>query len=209
MGAKSMAKGNLFVVTAPSGAGKTTLVAALLAADANVQLSISYTTRDPRAGEVNGKDYHFVERAEFERMINAGELLEHAEVYGNYYGTSQVWINQVIQNGRDILLEIDWQGAQQVRRLFPDAIGLFVLPPSLETLESRLRNRGKDSEEVIAKRMAVARTECSHVDEFDYVIVNEHIDDAVRDIVAVVRAQRLTLAGQSQRHTALISSLKG
>jgi guanylate kinase len=204
-----MAKGNLFVVTAPSGAGKTTLVAALLAADANVQLSISYTTRDPRAGEVNGKDYHFVERAEFERMINAGELLEHAEVYGNYYGTSQVWINQVIQNGRDILLEIDWQGAQQVRRLFPDAIGLFVLPPSLETLESRLRNRGKDSEEVIAKRMAVARTECSHVDEFDYVIVNEHIDDAVRDIVAVVRAQRLTLAGQSQRHTALISSLKG
>lgn len=204
-----MAKGNLFVVTAPSGAGKTTLVAALLAADANVQLSISYTTRQPRAGEVNGKDYHFVERAEFERMINAGELLEHAEVYGNYYGTSQVWINEVIQNGRDILLEIDWQGAQQVRRLFPEAIGLFVLPPSLETLESRLRNRGKDSDEVIAKRMAVAREECSHVDEFDYVIVNEHIDDAVRDIVAVVRAQRLTLAGQSLRHTALISSLKG
>lgn len=204
-----MAKGNLFVVTAPSGAGKTTLVAALLAADANVQLSISYTTRAPRAGEVDGKDYHFVDRAEFERMISAGELLEHAEVYGNYYGTSQVWINEVIQNGRDILLEIDWQGAQQVRRLFPDAIGLFVLPPSLDTLESRLRNRGKDSEEVIAKRMAVAREECSHVDEFDYVIVNEHIDDAVRDIVAVVRAQRLTLAGQSQRHTALISSLKG
>lgn len=204
-----MAKGNLFVVTAPSGAGKTTLVAALLAADANVQLSISYTTRAPRAGEVNGKDYHFVERAEFERMISAGELLEHAEVYGNYYGTSQVWINEVIQNGRDILLEIDWQGAQQVRRLFPDAIGLFVLPPSLDTLESRLRNRGKDSDEVIAKRMAVAREECSHVDEFDYVIVNEHIDDAVRDIVAVVRAQRLTLAGQSLRHTALISSLKG
>ncbi|WP_348945835.1 guanylate kinase [Chitinibacter sp. FCG-7] len=204
-----MAKGNLFVVTAPSGAGKTTLVAALLAADANVQLSISYTTRQPRAGEVNGKDYHFVERAEFERMINAGELLEHAEVYGNYYGTSQVWINEVIQNGRDILLEIDWQGAQQVRRLFPEAIGLFVLPPSLDTLETRLRNRGKDSEDVIAKRMAVAREECSHVDEFDYVIVNEHIDDAVRDIVAVVRAQRLTLARQSNRHTALISSLKG
>jgi guanylate kinase len=203
-----MAKGNLFVVTAPSGAGKTTLVAALLAADANVQLSISYTTRQPRVGEVNGKDYHFVDRAEFERMINAGELLEFAEVYGNYYGTSQVWINEVIKNGRDILLEIDWQGAQQVRRLFPDAIGLFVLPPSLETLENRLRNRGKDSEEVIAKRMAVSRTECSHVDEFDFVIVNEHIDDAVRDIVSVVRAQRLTLARQSTRHTALIASLK-
>jgi guanylate kinase len=203
-----MAKGNLFVVTAPSGAGKTTLVAALLAADANVQLSISYTTRQPRVGEVDGKDYHFVDRTEFERMINAGELLEFAEVYGNYYGTSQVWINEVIKNGRDILLEIDWQGAQQVRRLFPDAIGLFVLPPSLETLENRLRNRGKDSEEVIAKRMAVSRTECSHVDEFDFVIVNEHIDDAVRDIVSVVRAQRLTLARQSTRHTALIASLK-
>ncbi|QLG86844.1 guanylate kinase [Chitinibacter bivalviorum] len=204
-----MAKGNLFVVTAPSGAGKTTLVAALLAADANVQLSISYTTRAPRAGEVDGKDYHFVEREQFERMISAGELLEHAEVYGNYYGTSQVWINEAINTGRDILLEIDWQGAQQVRRLFPEAIGLFVLPPSLETLESRLRNRGKDSDEVINKRMAVAREECSHVDEFDFVIVNEHIDDAVRDIVSVVRAQRLTLVRQSARHTALISSLKG
>jgi guanylate kinase len=204
-----MAKGNLFVVTAPSGAGKTTLVAALLAADSQVQLSISFTTRPPRAGEVDGKDYHFVDRTEFERMIAAGELLEFAEVYGNYYGTSQVWINDVMDNGRDILLEIDWQGAEQVRRLFPSAIGLFILPPSLETLENRLRGRGKDSEEVIARRMAVAKEEVNHVDEFDFVIVNEHIDDAVRDIVAVVRAQRLTLARQSARHTALISSLKG
>ncbi|WP_035055862.1 guanylate kinase [Andreprevotia chitinilytica] len=204
-----MAKGNIFVVTAPSGAGKTTLVAALLAADQNVQLSVSFTTRAPRAGEVNGKDYHFVERAEFERMINAGELLEHAEVYGNYYGTSQVWINEVIANGRDILLEIDWQGAQQVRRLFPQSIGLFVLPPSVEVLETRLRNRGKDSDEIIARRMAAAREEISHVDEFDYVIVNEHIDEAVRDIVSVVRAERLKLPRQSARHTALIASLKG
>lgn len=204
-----MAKGNLFVVTAPSGAGKTTLVAALLAADSQVQLSVSFTTRQPRAGEVNGKDYHFVDRAEFERMIAAGELLEFAEVYGNYYGTSQVWINQVMENGRDILLEIDWQGAQQVRRIFPDAIGIFILPPCIDTLENRLRGRGKDSEEVIARRMAVAKEEVNHVDEFDYVIVNEHIDDAVRDIVAVVRAQRLTLLRQSNRHTALISSLKG
>lgn len=204
-----MAKGNLFVVTAPSGAGKTTLVAALLAADSQVQLSISFTTRPPRAGEVDGKDYHFVDRAEFERMIAAGELLEFAEVYGNYYGTSQVWINQVMENGRDILLEIDWQGAEQVRRIFPSAIGIFILPPCIETLENRLRGRGKDSEEVIARRMAVAKEEVNHVDEFDYVIVNEHIDDAVRDIVAVVRAQRLTLARQSNRHTALISSLKG
>ncbi|MGL4996366.1 MAG: guanylate kinase [Deefgea sp.] len=204
-----MAKGNLFVVTAPSGAGKTTLVAALLAADSQVQLSISFTTRPPRAGEVDGKDYHFVDRAEFERMIAAGELLEFAEVYGNYYGTSQVWINQVMENGRDILLEIDWQGAQQVRRIFPSAIGIFILPPCIDTLENRLRGRGKDSEEVIARRMAVAKEEVNHVDEFDFVIVNEHIDDAVRDIVAVVRAQRLTLPRQSIRHTALISSLKG
>ncbi|MBM5571496.1 MULTISPECIES: guanylate kinase [Deefgea] len=204
-----MAKGNLFVVTAPSGAGKTTLVAALLAADSQVQLSISFTTRPPRAGEVDGKDYHFVDRVEFERMIAAGELLEFAEVYGNYYGTSQVWINQVMENGRDILLEIDWQGAQQVRRIFPNAIGIFILPPCIDTLENRLRGRGKDSEEVIARRMAVAKEEVNHVDEFDYVIVNEHIDDAVRDIVAVVRAQRLTLVRQSNRHTALISSLKG
>jgi guanylate kinase len=204
-----MTKGNLFVVTAPSGAGKTTLVAALLAADSHVQLSVSFTTRPPRAGEVDGKDYHFVERAEFERMIAAGELLEFAEVYGNYYGTSQVWINQVMENGRDILLEIDWQGAQQVRRLFPAAIGIFILPPCIDTLENRLRGRGKDSEEVIARRMAVAKEEVNHVDEFDFVIVNEHIDDAVRDIVAVVRAQRLTLVRQSSRHTALISSLKG
>nr|WP_314899757.1 guanylate kinase [uncultured Deefgea sp.] len=204
-----MAKGNLFVVTAPSGAGKTTLVAALLAADSQVQLSVSFTTRPPRAGEVDGKDYHFVDRAEFERMIAAGELLEFAEVYGNYYGTSQVWINEVMENGRDILLEIDWQGAQQVRRIFPSAIGIFILPPYMDTLENRLRGRGKDSEEVIGRRMAVAKEEVNHVDEFDFVIVNEHIDDAVRDIVAVVRAQRLTLVRQSSRHTALISSLKG
>ncbi len=204
-----MAKGNLFVVTAPSGAGKTTLVAALLAADSQVQLSISFTTRAPRVGEIDGKDYRFVARAEFERMIAAGELLEFAEVYGNYYGTSQVWINEVIENGRDILLEIDWQGAEQVRRLFPSAIGLFILPPSLEILEDRLRSRGKDNEAVIAQRMASAKEEINHIDEFDFVIVNEYIDDAVRDIIAAVRAQRLTLARQSTRHTALISSLKG
>ncbi|QKJ66792.1 guanylate kinase [Deefgea piscis] len=204
-----MVKGNLLVVTAPSGAGKTTLVAALLAADSQVQLSISFTTRPPREGEINGKDYHFVDRAEFERMIAAGELLEFAEVYGNYYGTSQLWINEVMANGRDILLEIDCQGAEQVRRLFPEAIGIFILPPCLETLESRLRGRGKDSDEVIARRLAVAKEEVNHVDEFDFVIVNEHIDDAVRDMIAVVRAQRLTLARQSERHTALISSLKG
>ncbi|AMC33371.1 guanylate kinase [Janthinobacterium sp. B9-8] len=203
-----MAKGNLFVVTAPSGAGKTTLVAALLAADQNVQLSVSFTTRAARPGEVDGKDYHFVSREVFEQMIHNGDFLEHAEVYGNYYGTSQTWINTAIDTGRDILLEIDWQGAAQVRRLFPEAIGLFILPPSVEVLEQRLKNRGKDSDEVIERRMAVAKEEISHVEEFDYVIVNEHIDEAVRDIVSAVRAERLKLHRQSTRHQALISGLK-
>ncbi|AZN35216.1 guanylate kinase [Iodobacter ciconiae] len=203
-----MAKGNLFVVTAPSGAGKTTLVAALLAADQNVQLSVSFTTRTARPGEVNGKDYHFVSREVFEQMIHNGDFLEHAEVYGNYYGTSQTWINQAIDTGSDILLEIDWQGAAQVRRLFSQAIGLFILPPSVEILEQRLKNRGKDSDEVIERRMAVAKEEISHVEEFDYVIVNEHIDEAVRDIVSIVRSERLKLHCQSTRHQVLISSLK-
>ncbi|WP_255990752.1 guanylate kinase [Chitinolyticbacter albus] len=203
-----MAKGNIFVVTAPSGAGKTTLVAALLAADQNVQLSISFTTRAPRAGEVHGKDYHFVERSEFERMIAAGELLEYAEVYGNYYGTSRTWIESVVDNGRDILLEIDWQGAQQVKHIFPDAVGVFVLPPAVEVLEARLRNRGKDSETIIAQRMAAAREEMSHYSEADFIIVNEHIDEAVRDIVSVVRAIRLRLHTQRIRHGALLNALK-
>ncbi|HSC80156.1 MAG TPA: guanylate kinase [Chitinolyticbacter sp.] len=203
-----MAKGNIFVVTAPSGAGKTTLVAALLAADQNVQLSISFTTRAPRAGEVHGKDYHFVERSEFERMIAAGELLEYAEVYGNYYGTSRTWIESVVDNGRDILLEIDWQGAQQVKHIFPDAVGVFVLPPAIEVLEARLRNRGKDSETIIAQRMAAAREEMSHYSEADFIIVNEHIDEAVRDIVSVVRAIRLRLHTQRIRHGVLLDALK-
>ena len=203
-----MSKGNIFVVTAPSGAGKTTLVAALLAADKNVNLSVSYTTRAPREGEENGKDYHFVSRDVFEAMIARGEFLESAEVYGNYYGTSQVWIQEAVAAGKDILLEIDWQGAQQVRRLFPEAIGVFILPPSVETLANRLKGRGKDSDEVIARRMQVAKEEMSHVDEFTYVIVNEMIDEAVRDIVSIVRCERLRLEKQSTRHAALISELK-
>ncbi|WP_432723940.1 guanylate kinase [Jeongeupia wiesaeckerbachi] len=204
-----MTQGNIFVVTAPSGAGKTTLVAALLAADANVQLSISFTSRAPRAGEIDGKDYRFVDRATFESMIAAGELLEYAEVYGNYYGTSQAWITEARQSGRDILLEIDTQGAEQVRKLFPDAIGLFVLPPSLDVLEQRLKNRGKDADDVIARRMAEARAEIGHAGEFDYLIVNEHIDEAVRDIVGIVRAERLREPRQAERHAKLLASLKG
>ncbi len=204
-----MSRGNIYVVTAPSGTGKTTLVRALLAADPKVQLSVSFTTRPPRAGEVNGKDYNFVSREEFERMIADCALLEHAEVFGNYYGTSQVWIESMLAQGQDILLEIDWQGAQQVRRLLPEAIGIFILPPSLATLEERLRGRGKDSEEVILRRLSAAREEISHVDEFDYVVINDHLDEALHDLVAIVRAERLKLGKQSTVHQAMIAGMKG
>lgn len=204
-----MARGNIYVVTAPSGAGKTTLVRALLAADSRIQLSVSFTTRAPRTGEVNGKDYNFVSRETFEQMIAAATLLEHAEVFGNYYGTSQEWIESMLAQGQDILLEIDWQGAQQVQRLLPQAIGVFILPPSLAVLEERLRGRGKDSEEVILRRLAAAREEISHVDEFDYVVINDRFEDALQDILAIVRAERLKLGRQSDLHQAMIAAMKG
>ncbi len=204
-----MMTGNMFVVTAPSGAGKTTLVSGLLAADSKIQLSISHTTRPPRAGEIDGKHYHFIDRQMFESMINAGDFLESAEVYGNYYGTSHAWIREQIASGQDILLEIDWQGAEQVRRIFPSAIGIFILPPSLDTLETRLRARGKDDEATIAKRMQSAQLEISFVDNFDYIIVNEDMKTAIFDLTSIVRSQRLKQIQQSARHTRLISELKG
>lgn len=200
--------GNLFIVTAPSGTGKTTLVAALLAADATVQLSVSHTTRSPRAGEVNGQHYHFIDRPQFEQMIAQQDFLEHAEVYGNYYGTSVRWIQAQQAQGRDILLEIDWQGAAQVRQILPDAIGIFILPPSIEALETRLRGRGTDSEDTILKRMAVVRSEVDHAEAADYLIFNEHIDEAVRDLLAVVRAERLKTASQVGRRTAQLRAMQ-
>ena len=183
--------GSLFIVAAPSGAGKSSLVKAVLAEDSRVQLSISYTTRPPRPGEVNGREYHFVDTATFEAMLGRGEFLESALVHGNHYGTSQPWISDMRAAGRDILLEIDWQGAQQVRRIFPEAIGLFILPPSLAELERRLRARGQDSEAVIRQRLANARDEISHLAEFDYVIINKDFQEAKRDLAAVFRATRL------------------
>ena len=200
--------GNLFIVTAPSGTGKTTLVAALLAADAAVQLSVSHTTRSPRAGEVHGQHDHFIDRAQFEQMIAQQDFLEHAEVYGNYYGTSLRWIQAQQAQGRDILLEIDWQGAAQVRQLLPDAIGIFILPPSIEALETRLRGRGTDSEETILKRMAVVRSEVDHAEAADYLIFNEHIDEAVRDLLAVVRAERLKTASQVRRRAPQLRAMQ-
>jgi len=188
--------GLLFIVSAPSGAGKTSLVHALLAADTGVKLSISHTTRQPRPGEQDGRDYHFVAHAIFEQMVERGEFLESAYVHGNYYGTSEAWVRDQRREGASILLEIDWQGAQQVRRRIPDAIGIFVLPPSLEVLEQRLRSRAQDGAEVIARRLQAARDEISHAGEFDYAIINDTFDEAAQDLRAVIRAARLRTAVQ-------------
>jgi guanylate kinase len=200
--------GNLFVVVAPSGAGKTSLVNELLRREPNIRLSISFTTRPPRQGEEHGREYHFVDRAAFESMIAAGEFLEHANVYGNYYGTSRRWIEEQLAGDHDVLLEIDWQGALQVRNLFPRMAGIFILPPSLQELRRRLEARGKDSRETIERRMAGAREDISHVLEFEYIIVNESFETAVADLVAVVRASRLTRAHQSVRLAKLIDEFK-
>ena len=200
--------GNLFIVSAPSGAGKTSLVHALLNINPLIKLSVSYTTRTPRPGEQDGRDYHFVDRAAFVAMMNRGEFLESAEVYGNLYGTSQTWINRETAEGRDILLEIDWQGAAQVRRLFPESISIFILPPSLEALGQRLKGRGKDNAEVIAKRMAAVREDVAHVAEFDYVIINDILNEALRELNAVVLAARVRGAVQLARHQGLINQLQ-
>jgi guanylate kinase len=196
-------RGLLFIVAAPSGAGKSSLVNAVLAEDPQLVLSISYTTRHPRAGEVNGREYHFVNRATFQRMLDQREFLESAEVHGNLYATSQRQIELVRESGRDIVLEIDWQGAQQVHRIFPEAIGIFLMPPSMAELERRLRARGKDANDAIQRRLAAAAEEMSHAAEFDYVIINKDFEEARRDLAAVVRASRLTLAYQSARNAAL------
>jgi len=192
-------KGGLFIVSAPSGAGKSTLTAKLLEEDKNIHLSVSYTTRAPRGGEIDGRDYHFIDRAGFQGMLERGEFLESAEVHGNHYGTSEAWIRAQRAAGHDILLEIDWQGAQQVRRLFPDAIGIFILPPSIAELERRMRGRGQDSEEVVRRRLAVAADEMSHAAEFEYVIINNDFEEARRDLIAVVRASRLVYSHQLER----------
>jgi guanylate kinase len=202
-----MAAGTLFIVAAPSGAGKTTLVRKLLEQDTEVQLSISYTTRKPRTGEQDGREYHFVEVAEFLAMRNRDEFLEWAEVHGNFYGTSRVWLADQIAAGRDVLLEIDWQGAQQVRKLFPEAVSIFILPPSLEELERRLRGRGTDSEEVIARRLTGAVGEMRHVNEFDFAIINNNLDEALKDLAAAVRAARLRYPRQLARYPQVFDSI--
>ncbi|MCU0868855.1 MAG: guanylate kinase [Burkholderiales bacterium] len=199
--------GTLFIVSAPSGAGKTSLVRALLDADAQVELSISHTTRAPRPGEVDGQHYHFVTRARFDALRDAGGFLECAEVHGNGYGTAQAPVDAALAAGRDALLEIDWQGAQQVRRLRPDAIGVFVLPPSLATLAARLAARGTDAPDVVARRLAAAKIEIGHVSEYDYVIVNDDFATAAHELQSIVLARRLRLDAQVARHRDILAGL--
>ena len=199
--------GNLFIVAAPSGAGKTTLVSLLLENDPQIRVSISHTTRAPRPGEENGREYHFIDVPAFLEKVQHGEFLEWAEVHGNYYGTSKKWIESEMSSGRDVLLEIDWQGAQQVRKSFPKAIGIFVLPPSMDVLKTRLSGRGTVSAEVIARRIAAAHDEMRHVDEFDYVIINDDLQQASGDLQSIVTASRLHYANQRQRHASLFASM--
>jgi guanylate kinase len=199
--------GNLFIVAAASGTGKTSLVSALLQADSHIKLSISYTTRKPRPGEVNGVHYHFVDEEQFLRMLGEGEFLESAEVHGARYGTSQRLVQAALKAGDDLILEIDWQGAQQVRKQLSEVIGIFILPPSIDTLAHRLAHRGQDSMEVIARRLAAAREEISHVVEFDYVIINDNFQIALEDLRAVVRSQRLKRDKQLLEHQDLLNSI--
>jgi guanylate kinase len=202
-------EGTLFIVAAPSGAGKSTLVNALLEREPDISLSISHTTRPPRPGEQYGRHYYFVERAEFEREVAEGIFLEHAEVHGNFYGTSRTTVQDLLRQGRDVLLEIDWQGAAQIRKAKPDCVSVFILPPSREELERRLRGRGSDSEDVIERRLRNSRGEIAHAHEFDYIIVNDRFEDALQTLQAIVRAVRQRSALQCHRHEALIRELLG
>lgn len=202
-----MSKGNLYIIAAPSGAGKTSLVKALLDADPSVRLSISYTTRTPRPGEIDGEHYHFVDETLFMQMLNEGDFLESALVHGSRYGTSQTQVQNVLKAGNDLILEIDWQGAAQVRSLYPESISIFILPPSIEALQQRLDNRRQDSADVIARRVAVAREEMSHVAEFDYVTINDIFEVALHDLLAIIRAQRLKRDVQLREHAALLEKL--
>lgn len=200
-------RGTLYIVAAPSGAGKSSLVNACLARDPNIRLSISFTSRQPRPGERHAEHYHFIGRDAFQRMIDAGDFFEHALVHGDWKGTARQSVEPQLAAGRDVLLEIDWQGARQVRAQVPEAVSVFILPPSRAALEQRMRKRGQDSEAVIAQRLAAAREEMSHYDEFDYLIVNEDFDTAVAEMCTIFGASRLRREAQAQRHADLIAAL--
>jgi len=199
--------GTLYIVAAPSGAGKSSLVNALLERERDIVLSISHTTRPPRPGDVDGEHYHFVNRGVFERLVADNAFLEHAEVFGNLYGTSRNAVEPLLAQGRDVLLEIDWQGARQVRKVMPDSVSIFILPPSREELERRLRTRAADSAVTIARRLAESREEIAHVDDFDYLVVNDEFADALNDLRSIVTTRRLRREAQAKRHAALIADL--
>ena len=200
-------RGNLFILSAPSGAGKSSLISALLNKHSDMKVSVSHTTRSPRPGEENGVHYHFVSVEEFKALIDKNDFFEWAQVFDNYYGTSKQAIETQLAAGIDVFLDIDWQGAQQIRKLVEDVETIFILPPSKEELESRLTNRGQDSSEVIAGRMAKAQSETSHYNEYDYVVVNDDFDTALAEIETIVMAKRLSLKSQAQRHQTLLDNL--
>ena len=199
--------GTLYIVAAPSGAGKSSLVNALLEREHDIVLSVSHTTRPPRPGDVDGQHYHFVNRGLFERLVADGAFIEHAEVFGNFYGTSRAAVEPLLAAGRDVLLEIDWQGARQVRKTYPECVSVFILPPSREELERRLRTRAADSARTIARRLDESREEISHAGDFDYIVVNDEFADALADLRAIVTSRRLRKEAQCVRHAALIDDL--
>lgn len=203
----STSTGHVYLVAAPSGAGKSSLVNALLATDPDIMLSISCTTRPMRPGEVNGQHYHFISVDEFQRLRDSNNLLESAEVHGNFYGTPTQPIHQALQQGRDVLLEIDWQGARQVRQHLPQAIGIFILPPSIQALEERLRTRGQDDDTVITRRLLAAGGEMAHVGEFQYAIINDDFQLALAQLQSIIQSSRLHTSTQALRHTDLFNQL--
>jgi len=200
-------RGTLYIVSAPSGAGKTSLVKALLETVSDIRVSVSHTTRSMRPGEEDGINYHFVDETTFVTMLNKDAFLEHAKVFNNYYGTAQSWVEEILAQGEDVILEIDWQGAEQVRRLQPDCISIFVLPPSPKALEQRLNNRGQDDPAVINHRLAEAQEEMSHFVEADYLVINDDFDTALSELRAIVICQRLKLANQQQKNHQLLKDL--
>ncbi|HMV12517.1 MAG TPA: guanylate kinase [Nitrosomonas sp.] len=196
---------SLIIISAPSGTGKTSIVSALTESDSQLSLSVSHTTRRPRPNEVEGQDYYFVDRDIFQAMVNRGEFLESAEVYGNLYGTSHKWVKESLASGRDILMEIDYQGAQQVRKAFPQAISIFILPPSYAQLEERLKQRGQDDQKTISRRLATVREEVSHLNEFDYVVVNNELQEAIKDVNCIIKAERLRIMRQLINQRTLVA----
>ncbi len=202
-----MSQGTLYIISAPSGAGKTSMVKALLQRLPDVVVSVSHTTRAPRPGEQDGVDYHFIDKAEFERLVEAGEFLEYAQVFDNYYGTRRATVEAELQAGRDVILEIDWQGARQVASAMPEAVKVFILPPSTRALRERLAARGQDSEDIIARRMRDAVSEMSHYDEYHYLIFNDDFETAVGELQAVFVSRRLRLEVQRERHAVRLAGL--